>query len=222
MKFNREEGLTLIELLITIAVIAIVAAISIPVITNVIDSSRTSSAESMQAQVDAFVDRYTDSGNLSYDATSQTFTGSVDLNADGFFSTDEVIETLTVDGGQFAVTAANGVYTVAGGAGSTTSAVTGTTFAVADYGYAAFANDMVWFNEFYSVASQSTQTALQNIAPGTTLIVQIGGVDYTVTAGDNGMGFSFDAAMNALRLTGVSGDMYSHADSTVTSITIQN
>jgi prepilin-type N-terminal cleavage/methylation domain-containing protein len=120
MTLNKnEKGLTLIELLITIAVIAIVAAISIPVITNVIESSRTSSAASMQAQVDAFVDRYDEAGQLNYDPTTQTFTGSVDLNADGQFSTDEVIETFTVDAGQFAVTAANGVYTVAGGAGST-------------------------------------------------------------------------------------------------------
>jgi prepilin-type N-terminal cleavage/methylation domain-containing protein len=133
MKFNREEGLTLIELLITIAVIAIVAAISIPVITNVIESSRISSAASMQAQVDAFVDRYTDSGELSYDPTTQTFTGSVDLNADGQFSADEVIETFQVDAGQFAVTAANGVYTVAGGAGSTVVAAGPQTFTTADW-----------------------------------------------------------------------------------------
>ena len=42
MALNKnDKGLTLIELLITIAVIAIVAAISVPVITNVIGDSRT-------------------------------------------------------------------------------------------------------------------------------------------------------------------------------------
>jgi prepilin-type N-terminal cleavage/methylation domain-containing protein len=100
MKFSREEGLTLIELLITIAVIAIVAAISIPVITNVIDSARTSSAGSMEAQVNAFIEKYAASGEVSFNGTD-TFTGWVDLDADGVVDANEAIETFTVDTAQF-------------------------------------------------------------------------------------------------------------------------
>jgi prepilin-type N-terminal cleavage/methylation domain-containing protein len=100
MAFKNEKGLTLIELLITIAVIAIVAAISIPVITNVIESSRVSSAGSMEAQVNAFIDRYNDSGAVIFDGTD-TFTGYVDLNADGVVDSDEAIETFEVNSDQF-------------------------------------------------------------------------------------------------------------------------
>jgi type IV pilus assembly protein PilA len=105
MAFKNEKGLTLIELLITIAVIAIVAAISIPVITNVIESSRTSSAGSMEAQVNAFIQKYSQSGEVTYDAATQTFTGFVDLDGNGVISNPaEIIETFTVDAGQFSVT----------------------------------------------------------------------------------------------------------------------
>jgi prepilin-type N-terminal cleavage/methylation domain-containing protein len=100
MAFKNEKGLTLIELLITIAVIAIVAAISIPVITNVIDSSRTSSAGSMEAQVNAFIEKYSQSGEVTFNGTD-TFTGWVDLDADGVVDANEAIETFTVDTTQF-------------------------------------------------------------------------------------------------------------------------
>jgi prepilin-type N-terminal cleavage/methylation domain-containing protein len=111
---NEGKGLTLIELLVTIAVIAIVAAISIPVITNVIDSARTSSAESQQAMLSDFIDKYDEAGDWTYDAASQTFTALVDLDGDGNFATgQEVIETFTVDETQFAVFEAAGSYHVA-------------------------------------------------------------------------------------------------------------
>jgi prepilin-type N-terminal cleavage/methylation domain-containing protein len=100
MTFKNEKGLTLIELLITIAVIAIVAAISIPVITNVIESSRTSSAGSMEAQVNAFIEKYAASGAVTFNGTD-TFTGWVDLDADGVVDANEAIETFTVDTAQF-------------------------------------------------------------------------------------------------------------------------
>lgn len=113
MKFNREEGLTLIELLITIAVLAIVAAISVPVITNVISSAETNSAASMDTSVAAFVAKYTEAGQVTFDGTN-VFTGSVDLDGDGSYTADEVIETLTVDTTQFNVTDnGDGSYTVA-------------------------------------------------------------------------------------------------------------
>jgi prepilin-type N-terminal cleavage/methylation domain-containing protein len=105
MALNKnDKGLTLIELLITIAVIAIVEAISVPVITNVIGDSRTNSASAMQEQVNSFIEKYTESGEVSYNGTDE-FTAWVDLDGDGVFSSpSEVIETFTVDTTQFAVT----------------------------------------------------------------------------------------------------------------------
>jgi prepilin-type N-terminal cleavage/methylation domain-containing protein len=101
MKFKREEGLTLIELLITIAVIAIVAAISVPVISNVVASSTANSVEAMQSQVDAFVDKYTDAGLLG--VAGNTLSGSIDLNGNGVYTdANELIETLVLDA-KFAV-----------------------------------------------------------------------------------------------------------------------
>jgi len=103
-KFNREEGLTLIELLITIAVLAIVAAIAIPVVTNVVDSSRDQSAANMSTQVKNFVDEYDGkAGAYMYDSFNQVFWGYVDLNGDGRASEDEMIEKLEVDAANFTV-----------------------------------------------------------------------------------------------------------------------
>jgi prepilin-type N-terminal cleavage/methylation domain-containing protein len=152
MTFKNEKGLTLIELLITIAVIAIVAAISIPVITNVIDSARTSSAGSMEAQVNAFIEQYAASGKVTFNGTD-TFTGWVDLDADGVADANEAIETFTVDITQFALSntpngtnagvgdpyasfpSATATVTVGGGtgaavAGATTVMLTGTSGAL--------------------------------------------------------------------------------------------
>jgi type IV pilus assembly protein PilA len=102
IKFNREEGLTLIELLITIAVIAIVAAISVPVISNVVDSSRTNAAKAMTANAQAFSEKYNESGALSY--ADGVLTGFVDLNGNGTVEYGtETMETLTIDQETFGV-----------------------------------------------------------------------------------------------------------------------
>jgi prepilin-type N-terminal cleavage/methylation domain-containing protein len=106
-KRNRDkEGLTLIELLVTIAVIAIVAAISVPVISNVVGSSRDNAAAVMQKQVDSFVAKYDKAGKAQYienvaagsgAKSNKRLTGFVDLNGDGDYADEnELIETFVV------------------------------------------------------------------------------------------------------------------------------
>lgn len=115
MKFNREEGLTLIELLITIAVLAIVAAIAVPVVTNVVSSTNDRALAQTNSDVADFVSKYNNTGVVAFDSANQTFYGYVDLNGDntiagvdftaGTYASSELIEELSVDGGQFTTSA---------------------------------------------------------------------------------------------------------------------
>jgi prepilin-type N-terminal cleavage/methylation domain-containing protein len=105
-KKKGEKGLTLIELLVTIAVIAIVAAISVPVISNVVGSSRDNAAAVMQKQVDSFVAKYDKAGKAQYienvaagsgAKSNKRLTGFVDLNGDGDYADEnELVETFVV------------------------------------------------------------------------------------------------------------------------------
>jgi prepilin-type N-terminal cleavage/methylation domain-containing protein len=132
-KRSREtEGLTLIELLITIAVIAIVAAISVPVISNVVGSARTNAAASMQEQVNTFIDKYLDSGQVTYDDDgTHTFAGFVDLDGNGDYAgTNERIEELVV-GSEFTVGGVTaGVLT---GSTATVTSASGSATAITTY-----------------------------------------------------------------------------------------
>jgi prepilin-type N-terminal cleavage/methylation domain-containing protein len=62
---KNSKGLTLIELLITIAVIAIVAAISVPVINNVINSSRAAADAAQAVIVIDFIEDWEQAGQLT-------------------------------------------------------------------------------------------------------------------------------------------------------------
>ena len=102
MKFNREEGLTLIELLITISVLAIVSAIALPVINNVVSSSNSNALAQTQSDVADFVAKYNAAGAVAFDGMS-TFTGYVDTDGDNQVDGNEVIDTLTIDTNKFFV-----------------------------------------------------------------------------------------------------------------------
>jgi prepilin-type N-terminal cleavage/methylation domain-containing protein len=96
IKFNKEEGLTLIELLITIAVIAIVAAISVPVITNVISNANDKAIEQSTNDVKKFIAKYDAAGAYAINPTG-TLEGYIDLNGDAIAQANELVETLTMD-----------------------------------------------------------------------------------------------------------------------------
>ncbi len=104
MKFNREEGLTLIELLITIAVIAIVAAIAVPVVSNVVANSNTNALAQTNSDVVDFVTKYNNSGVVDWDGTG-VLKGYVDLNGNNIIDTNELVESLTIDTTKFEVDA---------------------------------------------------------------------------------------------------------------------
>lgn len=84
----KEKGLTLIELLITIAIIAIVAAISVPVINNVINNSRIAADEAQAVIVIDFIEDWAQAGQLTQVSTT--------LNA---FLEGELIEQIEVPEG---------------------------------------------------------------------------------------------------------------------------
>lgn len=170
-----QEGLTLIELLITIAVIAVVAAISIPVITNVISSSETNAAASMNAQVDSFLEKYTQSGNVEFDGTD-TFTAWVDLNGDGTFdSPAEVIETFTVDTTQFTVTVDDNAAPTSAG---TSVAAAGAAPAAPASPYHASVTELAGFVDSTGllaiIEGQQGGVASQNVYSSTTRVEQSG------------------------------------------------
>ena len=97
VKMKNHKGLTLIELLVTIAIIAVVAAISVPIVNNVIETSRNNAAAAMQTEIETFVEKHSESGQVAYDEASRTFTAWVDSDGDGNYSSpDEIVSTFAV------------------------------------------------------------------------------------------------------------------------------
>jgi prepilin-type N-terminal cleavage/methylation domain-containing protein len=97
-----QQGLTLIELLVTIAVLAIVAAIAVPVVTNVVSSTNDRAVAQTQSDIANFVEKYKKTGAYTY--ADGVFSGYVDLNGDGTATNDEKIEALTIDTNKFTIT----------------------------------------------------------------------------------------------------------------------
>lgn len=100
---DTSRGLTLIELLVTIAVLAIVAAVAVPVVNNVVSTADTQASLQTQSDVRAFVDKYNSSGGYTYSPSTDTFTGYIDMDGDGVASEEEKIEVLTVDSSRFSI-----------------------------------------------------------------------------------------------------------------------
>lgn len=106
MKLNN-KGLTLVELLITIAIIAVVATISIPVVSNVIQKSNEAALQQMNTEVDLFTQKYSKVGAILFyavetDALGQTMQantiyGFIDTDGDGDMSSSEIVENLEID-----------------------------------------------------------------------------------------------------------------------------
>ena len=139
-KFKNDKGLTLIELLITIAVLAVVSAIALPVINNVVSSSNSNAAAQTQSDVTDFITKYNAAGEVLVSADGRTLQGYVDTDGDNTIDSNELIDTLTIDS-KFSFSAAGtsdsvgGSYTSKGISGATVglaSSGTGTPVANGD------------------------------------------------------------------------------------------
>jgi prepilin-type N-terminal cleavage/methylation domain-containing protein len=126
--FKNDKGLTLIELLITIAVLAVVSAIALPVINNVVSASNSNALQQTIKDADAFINKYSKSGVVAYDGLTRTFQGYVDTDGDNTIDSNELIDTLTLDA-KFSATA-NGTSPSVGGSYSN-GGVTGVTISSA-------------------------------------------------------------------------------------------
>jgi prepilin-type N-terminal cleavage/methylation domain-containing protein len=96
-KFKNDKGLTLIELLITIAVLAVVSAIALPVINNVVSSSNSNAAAQTQSDVTDFITKYNAAGEVLVSLDGRTLQGYVDTDGDNVIDSNELIDTLTID-----------------------------------------------------------------------------------------------------------------------------
>lgn len=100
---KNRSGLTLIELLVTIAVVGIIAVMSIPIISNIISLSNERAIEQLEIDISKFVEKYNKGGAYTYDPDSGTFVGYVDLNGDGKASANEKTEELSIDLEKFTI-----------------------------------------------------------------------------------------------------------------------
>ena len=102
-KLKKQDGFTMVELLIVVAIIAILVAVSIPMMNSALEKSRhaVDQANVRDALALAMVEYLTDSDNEDYeDANGVVYTYYVDKNSQGaLYGADE-----TPDTGMVAVT----------------------------------------------------------------------------------------------------------------------
>jgi prepilin-type N-terminal cleavage/methylation domain-containing protein len=140
-KFKNDKGLTLIELLITISVLAVVSAIALPVINNVVSASNSNALQQTIKDANDFINKYSKSGVVAYDGLTKTFQGYVDTDGDNQVDANEKIDTLTLDANKFAATvtgtspALGGSYSNGGVTGVTITAANGGSTAPAAFTY---------------------------------------------------------------------------------------
>jgi prepilin-type N-terminal cleavage/methylation domain-containing protein len=144
-KFKNDKGLTLIELLITISVLAVVSAIALPVINNVVASSNSNALNQTIKDANDFINKYSKSGVVAYDGLTKTFQGYVDTDGDNTIDSNELIDTLTLDANKFAATV-TGTSPSLGGS-YTNGGVTGATITIA--GSAPAASTIVTYSAGY-------------------------------------------------------------------------
>jgi prepilin-type N-terminal cleavage/methylation domain-containing protein len=134
-KFKNDKGLTLIELLITIAVLAVISAIALPIINNVVSASNSNALNQTIKDASDFINKYSKSGVVAYDGLTKTFSGYVDTDGDNTIDANEKIDTLTLDADKFAATvtgtspSVGGSYSNGGVTGTTVTAANGGTIA---------------------------------------------------------------------------------------------
>lgn len=209
---SSEKGLTLIELLITIAVLAIVTALAVPVITNVVSSSQTNAVAAMNTEVSNFVDQFTKSGTVTYDAGSQTFSGWVDLDGNGSYADpDEKVQTLEVDSRFSVADNGDGTYTVSSATGP---AALATVYDGTDWTSASFQQDPSFATGSHIVVSGSSASmkSYESTVSPTTVTVSANSTTYVIPisssgydAGTDSLWFVFDGViMDGNNLYGVS------------------
>ena len=95
MREQREDGFTLIELLVVILIIAILAAIAIPVFLAQREKGWVSQAESALKNAATAMESYSTGNNGNYPAVTTTESGTVAaLSSEGYRSTSGVTVTI--------------------------------------------------------------------------------------------------------------------------------
>jgi len=83
MSFNRQTGFTLIEMMVTIAILAIIAAIAIPVYQGYVEEGRFGAAAQEIVQAQLILDDLASDGNLAVlDGGNETVRGLYLLSGD--------------------------------------------------------------------------------------------------------------------------------------------